>query len=142
MARKGKEPAGLRRYRLAQKRKKRGSRARRVRVIKRRPTMARRRYSKKRRGGKKSRAIPLVGTVVAAYPAYKAYQMAGGFNAELPVQLVYRYTGYSTTLGTFNSDIPVKLGTGMLVAMVAHKVANKAGVNRHLKKLTMGYLTI
>jgi hypothetical protein len=102
--------------------------------------MARR--GRKRRGfGKKSKAIPILPTVVAVMPAYKAYQI-NGFSKDLPDQLVYQYTGYSTVRNDWQAQPAVNLLGGMIVAVVGHKIANKVGINRTLRKLTGGYLVL
>jgi len=102
--------------------------------------MARRRRGRKGRKGRT--AIPILPTIVAAMPAYNAYK-AVGFTMALPDNLVYQYTGYSTNLGKMvDTTKPVALATGMLVAVIGHKVASKLGVNSKLKKLTMGYLQL
>ena len=102
--------------------------------------MARRRGRKGR--GRKSKTIPILPTIVAAMPAVNAYK-AAGFTAALPDRLVFEYSGYSTNLGKMvDTSKPIALATGMIVAFVGHKVANKLGVNRQLKKLSMGYLSL
>lgn len=138
MSRKGKEPPGLRRWRLAHRKKKRKTRS----VAK---VARRRRYSGRKRRGRKSKSIPVLMSVVAAMPAIKATstQLGGvGFTAALPDRMVYEYTGYSTNLGTWDSSKATGLGTGLLVAFIGHKIANKVGVNRSIKKLTGGWLVL
>ena len=102
--------------------------------------MARRR--KGRRGGRKQKAIPLLPTVAAVYPAYKAYVGAGGITKTLPLTLVYQYTGYN--MDSKNWDPAVAMGAlgPVIVGFIGHKVANKIGVNRMIKKATLGYLSI
>ena len=100
--------------------------------------------ARRRRKGRRSKrgAVPILPTIVAAMPAYNAYK-AVGFTSALPVNLVFQYTGYSTNLGRMvDTSKPIALGTGMVVAFIGHKVANKLGVNSKLKKLTMGYLQL
>lgn len=97
---------------------------------------------KKRRGGrKKNKAIPVIMTLTAAYPSIKAYDTVG-LTKDLPQHLVYRYTGYATWDGSWNKDIPIKLGTGMAISYIAHKVATKVGVNKTIRKLTGGWLEL
>ena len=105
--------------------------------------MARRRGKKRR--GRKSKAIPVLPVIVAAMPAAKASMTSlggTGLTTALPDRLVYEYTGYSTNLGTWESSKAVALGTGLLVAFVGHKIANKVGVNRQLRKITGGMLVL
>lgn len=78
MARKGKEPAGLRRYRLAQKRKKAG-RKRKVRAAptRRKTTMARRR-SRRKGSRRKDKRVPITVALPVIYPFMEAYAYSGG----------------------------------------------------------------
>ena len=131
----GKEPAGLRRWRLAHKKKRR---VRRVIVVKRRRSY-RGRKGKGRRG---SKAIAVLPMVVAVMPAWNAYKIQG-FNQKLPEELVLQYTGFSTSMGKFaDTSKPVALLGGMVVAIIGHKVASRFGINRQIKKLTGGYLQL
>ena len=150
MAVKGKEPAGLRRYRLAQKRKKSGGRKRRVvraaptkrrrkRVV---ATMARRRYSrkKKRRGGRGKGAIPLLPIAGAMVPAMKVYD--AGLNKDTPKAMLFYFTGWNTDAGQWDSDVAIKSVSPIILGYVGHKVATKLGVNRYVRKLSMGYFVL
>jgi len=131
----GKEPAGLRRWRLAHKKKKRVRRF----VVKRRRG---RRYGRKGKGRRSSKAIAVLPMVVAVMPAWNAYKIQG-FNQKLPEELVLQYTGFSTSMGKFaDTSKPVALLGGMVVAIIGHKVASKFGINRQIKKLTGGYLQL
>ena len=131
----GKEPAGLRRWRLAHKKKKR---VRRFVVSKRRRSY-RGRKGKGRRG---SKAIAVLPMVVAVMPAWNAYKIQG-FNQKLPEELVLQYTGFSTSMGKFaDTSKPVALLGGMVVAIIGHKVASRFRINRQIKKLTGGYLQL
>ncbi len=131
----GKEPAGLRRWRLAHRKHKR---KRKVYVMPRR----RRAYrGRKRKGGKRSHSIPFVTTVIALYPAYESYKYAG-FTKALPETLVQSYTGYHPVAKTFNINTPIYLGGALLLsATVGRKLANKVGLNRIVRKVSMGMLT-
>ena len=130
----GKEPAGLRRWRLAHKKKRR---VRRVVVRRRRAYRGR-----KRKGRRGSKAIAVLPMVVAVMPAWNAYKIQG-FNAKLPEELVLQYTGFSTSMGRFaDTSKPVALLGGMVVAIIGHKVASRFGINRQIKKLTGGYLQL
>lgn len=141
MPKKGKEPPGLRRYRLAQKRKKMArkpqtskKKARKTKVR----TMARR-GRKSRKSGKP--AIPLLMTLPVVIPAVKSYQ-AVGMTAALPEYMLWQTTGYSASEGKFNKDLVIRQ-VGLTVAgMVGHKVANRLGINKHLKRMTMGYFNL
>lgn len=101
--------------------------------------MARRR--RKRRRGSKSKAIPVLPTVAAIYPAYKAYN-AVGLTKTLPAAIMQQYTGYYPETGDFNSSFPLRTGGMFIAGYIGHKVASKTGVNRWIKKATMGFLTL
>jgi len=79
--------------------------------------------------------------IAAVYPAYDAYKYAG-FTKVLPATLMQTYTGYHPDAKTMNWDHPIKVATMVLVAFVGHKVFNRIGVNRYVKKATLGYLTL
>ena len=131
----GKEPAGLRRWRLAHKKKKR---VRRFVVAKRRRSYR----GRKGRGRRGSKAIALLPTVVALMPAVNAYKVQG-FTQKLPEELVLQYTGFSTSMGKFyDTSKPVALAGGMIVAIIGHKMATKFGINRSIKRLTGGMLQL
>ena len=135
MGRKGKEPAGLRRWRLAHKKRKTRSRPRKVRML------GRRRYGRKRKGGRTSRAVPLLMTMPVIVPAMKTYS-AVGLTASFPEYMLWQTTGYSMTDGKFNKTIVMRqLGT-VVAGMIGHKIANRMGINKHIKKLTFGYLQL
>ena len=135
---KHKEPAGLRRWRLAHQHKKRrigGSVARRRRVV--------RRYGRRRKGRKSGKgAIPLIQGAIVAYPVYQSYQQVG-LTGVLPAQICMNLTGFNPTNNQFNKDTALKIGGALLVAqLVGSRIANRTGANRMLKKLTMGYLKV
>jgi hypothetical protein len=98
------------------------------------------RYRKKHRSGKKNRAIPmaplmpLVGVVLN--------DMKGGVNAASFNTLAEDITGYNMTTGKFNVSQAVPFWGGEIVGIVVHKAATKFGVNRYVKKLTMGFLEL
>ena len=150
MARKGKEPAGLRRYRLAQKRKKSGGRKRRVvRAAprkRRRPrvvsTVARRRRGYRRKGRKKSKPsvalLPMLPAVAVVVGEFRKY----GLTEEAIKGSMYYMTGYSSADGSWAFDRMKGFATGTVVGVIAHKAANKFGLNKHIRRLTMGYLSL
>ena len=141
MGRKGKEPAGLRRYRLAHRKQ----RARRVKPVKRyrkvRSYMARKRYGRKGRGTK-SRAIPMLAIAPVIYQSVASYRQVGGDLTLVPENLFWRFTGYSMKDGRFNKNVAVASAGMFLAAFAAHKIANRFGINKHVKKLTGGYLVL
>ena len=103
--------------------------------------MARRRRGKRSRR-RTSKAIPVLPTVAAVLPAYKAWTGAAGDFKTLPMLLMWEYTGYNTDTGTFRYEKLAGTAGPIVVGYIAHKVANRIGVNRMIKKLTMGYLTL
>ena len=103
--------------------------------------MARRRYGRRkgRRGGR--RAIPVLSTLPVLLPAIKTYQ-AVGISKSFPDYMLWQTTGYSTTDGKFNTGILTQQAGLVLLAIVGHKVANKFGINKAMKRLTMGMLQL
>ena len=132
-----KEPAGLRRWRLAHRKKKR---VRRYTVAKRR-----RRYSRRGRKGKgrrSSKAIPLLKTMIVAEPIIQAYRGVG-LSTALPREAVFNLTGYHVTNRTFDQNTAIKVGGALLLAtFIGGPIARKSGANRLMKKLSMGYLKV
>jgi hypothetical protein len=101
--------------------------------------MARRRGRKRRGRRQKSVSIALIVPPLglAADQISKkgvTYSAAGGILAGM--------TGYDPTQQTFNADWAKPFWMGMVAAIVAHKVAEKVGVNKQVRKATMGYLSI
>jgi hypothetical protein len=101
--------------------------------------MARRR-GRKGRGRRTSKAIPILPVIGAIIPAYDAYKQVG-FSKDLPARMLYVYTGASNT-APWNSDQALKAVALVVGGAIGHKVANKLGVNRYVKKATMGWLTL
>ena len=137
MGRKGKEPAGLRRWRLAHKKRKTRSRPRKVKTVGRRG----RRYGRKRKGGK-SKSFAVLPIVPIAFVAKDSYDKAGGLNTNMLNRLVESTTGYNMIGKTYSARAAMPFWMGEVAAIVVHKVANKTGVNKHVRKLSMGYLSI
>jgi uncharacterized membrane protein YfcA len=135
----GKEPAGLRRWRLAHKKK------RRVRRLKQGGTVRRRRsYGRKRKGGRKGKgAIPIIQAAMIAYPVYDAYK-AHGISGDLPGGIVIRLTGYNVHTNKLESpQTAVAMGLGLLImSTLGAKIANRTGANRFLKKFSAGMLKL
>jgi len=98
--------------------------------------------ARRRRGrGRKSKAIAVLPTIVGVMPAINAYRGAG-LSKDLPAWLMVEYTGYNPVNKTFDSSKPIALGTGVVVAIIGHKLANNFGINRTVKKLTGGMLQL
>jgi len=133
MSRKGREPPGLRRWRLAHKKKRR---VRRLKVVRR---VARRRYGRKRKGGK-SKAIPLAIVLPVAAQAYSSFTAYANPVSKMH-DFVTKTSGYDIAGRKFDAGQAMPFWLGMIAGVVVHKVANKT-VNRHIRKLTFGYLTL
>ena len=95
-----------------------------------------------KKGGKKSKAIPLAMAIPIAYIGYDAVKGAGGDVRAALNAISVHTTGYSPMSGTFNVDWAKAFWLGEIAAIIVHKAANKTGVNKAIKKFTMGYLTI
>jgi hypothetical protein len=141
MSRKGKEPAGLRRWRLAHKKHRRVRRLK-TRVV--RTVARRRRYGRKGKGRRGSKAIPLLmlAPVVPGFMA--AWNARGGGPFEAGRQGIYAVSGIDVKgeSGGVDMNRAYKTLGLVIVGMIGHKVATKVGINRQLKKLTMGYIQL
>ena len=130
-----KEPAGLRRWRLAHRKHKR-------RKHKKVFSVARRRYyGKKRRGGRRSKAIPVLQTFTIGVPVVKPLY-EGGLNVTSANQALWNVTGMDAVQGKWTKPMN---GVAMAVILLAEstigaKIANRSGANRILKKMTGGML--
>ena len=100
--------------------------------------MARRRRGRK--GGRKSKAIPVAPLLPIAYVGYRAATKDGGIPEKLGVFSVLT-TGYDPRTNTFNVQAALPFWIGEVAAIVVHKVANKT-VNRYIRKASMGYLSL
>lgn len=103
---------------------------------------------KKHRRSKKNKAIPVLMTAAAVAPffiggswdALKAGNMKG-----MVQQVAYDYTGlgvWSDGSVSFNAKGPLTVATGVVGAYVGHKIANKTGMNRAIKRVTMGFFEL
>ena len=133
-----KEPAGLRRWRLAHRKHKR-------RKHKKVFSVARRRYyGRKRRGGRRgSKAFP----ILLAAPIIPGFVSAYNARASGPVEMVksgvYEITGVDVTgQSNLNTTKTFKSLGLVVIGLVGHKVASKVGINRIMKKATLGYLQL
>lgn len=132
----GKEPAGLRRWRLAHRKHKR---AKKVYVVARRRRSYRGRKGKGKRSGK---AIPILQTAILAYPILAAYSTTG-FTSALPAVVCENLTGYQPSTGRFNKDTAIKVGGALILAqLVGSKIASRTGANKLMRKISMGHLKV
>ena len=143
MPKKGKEPPGLRRYRLAKKRKKRGSKPRTRTVRRKAAPMARRRRYSRKKGRKSKPAISLL-AMAPAYPVIVGVysKVQAGDYARIPHAIVNQATGLSLDGDPLDKTIMARQVGLAIGGMVGHKMANKLGVNRYLKKATGGWIVL
>lgn len=100
--------------------------------------MARRR--KKRRGGKSKSipVLPMLPIVMVAKGGYDRY----GLTADALNWMGFAITGYDAKNKSFNASVATPFWLGEITSIVVHKVANKTGVNRYVRKATFGYLSL
>jgi hypothetical protein len=132
-----KEPAGLRRWRLAHRKHKKH-------VV---HTMARRRrhyrVGRKSKGRRGSRAIPVVQLGTIAFPIVNGFRV-GGLN-EVGAALAIKGVSGIDIHAPSSSDW--KKGAMMALVLIGEtkiggKVANMTGVNKLMKKATGGYFKL
>ena len=98
---------------------------------------------RKRRGGKKQKAFP----ILLAAPVVPGFISAWNVRSMGPVEMVrsgvYEVSGIDMTgQSKLNQEKALKTLGLVVVGLVGHKIANKVGVNRMLKKATFGYLQL
>ena len=97
----------------------------------------------KRRGGRRAKSIPIAVVAPLIAPAVMnsvPKLMAGDFKG-FAASLAQEYTGVNPD-GSFNAKQIGQWVIPTLIGVVVHKGANKMGVNAHVRRLTMGYLSI
>lgn len=94
---------------------------------------------KKNGGGGKSKQIPLAIVLPAGIVVLSDIQQ-GGTPAGIANRIVEDVTGYNVLGKSFDYEQALPFWLGEIAGIVIHKVAQKTGVNRHLGKLTMGYI--
>ena len=105
--------------------------------------MARRRRYSRKRGRKSKPSVPLL-AMAPVYPALfhtVEFVKAGKIN-DIPGMVVHQLTGISVTGAPFDQATATRQVSLVIGGMIGHKIANKTGVNRWLKKATMGYFTL
>jgi len=100
-----------------------------------------RRFRSKKRGGRRAKSIAVLPVAPLAIVVGRTVT-SGASPAGMIEGFVRDTTGYDKGAGKFNIDkaMPFWLGTG--AAIIAHKVANKTGVNNYVRKMTFGYLSL
>lgn len=97
---------------------------------------------KKKKGGKRSKAIPMGQMAVIAMPIVKGFRMGGLTEAGVD-QAMYQLTGFSPAQGKLLDYHGVYTALGLIVmSTIGAKVANRTGVNRLLKKASGGYIKL
>jgi hypothetical protein len=90
----------------------------------------------KRKGGRKNKAFPILAALPVAVPLYNAYKEKG-LTTALPENYIWQQTGWSIDSNRMDwyktKDVVILAGVGF----VGHKVANKIGLNRMIKKIPM-----
>ena len=96
--------------------------------------MARRRYSKKR-GGSRSKKIPMAVMVPMAIPAIRSVGvlMGGGSTEAMGQGLAQIWAGIGTD-GKLHADALALTYVPVLAGVIVHKAAGKLGVNRYIPK--------
>jgi hypothetical protein len=130
-----KEPAGLRRWRLAHRKHKKH---RKVYVVARRRRSYRGRKGHGRRG---SKAFPIMGALPVIVPLLDAYK-SQGFTKGFPENYLYQQTGYALSDGTIHWGQTTKIAGLAILGIVGHKVAGRVGLNKYVKKLSLGWFQL
>ena len=93
---------------------------------------------------RRARAVPSLAIIAGFAPtAIYAYQgLAVNGPHEVVTRLLARLTGYSMTEKKWKWDELVDGWGPVLLGIAAHKVANATGINKSVRKLTMGLLSI
>ena len=101
----------------------------------------RRRYSRKR--GRKSKPSIALLAMAPVYPALAGVysKILIGDYARIPHTIVHQSTGIQLD-GPFDKAVAARQVGLAIGGMVAHKMANKLGINRYLKKATFGWITL
>ena len=99
------------------------------------------RYRKKRRSSGKMKTIPVLPLIPIAYRVYNSATASGSFAAKIN-EFSAETIGYIPSTGqlALNRAMPFWVGEG--VAIVGHKMANKTGINKYVRKMTMGYFSL
>ena len=100
--------------------------------------MARRRRGRK--GGHKSKAIPVAPLLPIGFVTLAAYK-SQGLTSNMAAEMSRNMVGYDPLTKTFSATTATPFWLGEIAAVVIHKVANKT-INKYVRKATMGYLVL
>jgi len=93
---------------------------------------------------RRTRAAPSLAILMGFAPtliyAYQGLAVNGPYEAV--TRAMARITGYSMTERKWKLNELIDGWGPILLGIVAHKVANKTGLNRSVRKITMGLLSI
>jgi len=95
---------------------------------------------KKRRGGHRAKAIPVMPLIPVV--AVVAEAMKYSTTESKIATLSKRFIGYDYVNKDLELGSAVPFWTAELVAIVGHKVANKVGINNMVRRATFGYLSL
>ena len=98
--------------------------------------MARRR----KKGSRKTKSIAVLPVLPVAYAVWDSYKVHG-LTGNMLGGVMMRVTGYNPILKEFKVDNAKAFWIGEGVAIIVHKVANKTGVNKYIRKLTGGWIS-
>ncbi len=87
------------------------------------------------------KAIPLAPVVPVLYVGYNAVK-SHGLSPTTLADLAYHTTGYDPSTGMYNIDGAKGFWFGEIAGIVVHKVANKTGLNKYVRKATLGYFQL
>lgn len=91
---------------------------------------------------RKDKAIPLGMAAPVVLVGYDSWQDSSGDVKAFANLIMGRTTGYYPVDAVFNITRAKMFWLGEGVGYVIGKVATKVGLNKHIKKLTMGYLKL
>ena len=105
--------------------------------------MARRRFGKKKRSGKRNKAIPVAIVAPLAMPAinYVLPKVMSGDIKGAAQSLALEYAGIGAD-GKFYPRQLVEAYVPLAMGIVVHKMAGKFGINRYARKYSMGLLEV
>ena len=86
--------------------------------------------------------ISVLTALPAAFLIKDAYDVAGGNVMNMGGPLMYRFTGYNMTSGKWDGTRAMATLGIFATGYIGHKIANRIGINKHLSKLTGGWLNL
>jgi len=102
--------------------------------------MARRRRGRK--GKKGSRAFPLFSIIPIMPAASRFLEHSAGPVKDWPAVIMFETTGYDYQTQTWDQARAVREIGLVVAALIGHKLANRVGLNRAIKRVSMGMLQL